>query len=389
MFEIGREELSAIENIFNTQKMFRYHQNELGECDIFEKEFASYLGVKHSLMVTSGTNALRLACEALSLGPDDEVIISCYTFIATAVAVINVGATPVVVDINDSLSIDLEVAKSKITSRTRALIITHMDGLNCDMNAVVDFCKKYDLHLIEDCAQALGGSYQGKHLGTWGKIGCFSFNRDKILSCGEGGAVITNDKVLYQKMFCLHDPATIFLPATKDRFTLCDPMLGSSMRVSEISGAIMRVQLKRLDSILSSMRKTKHVFREHLARWLVDADDIEGECATSIHLKVSNQQAIPFVVKALIQNGFAAIPPTMRPAHTAWKWTHLFNENAAPHPKRNPFANKPFSYKKSESINTVSLLTSLIKLDTPYPLSSELEATSKAVLVKEILTSHG
>ena len=264
MYYIDHEEVKAVEKVISEQSFFRYRAEGLGECENFEKEFAKSLGAEHAQMVTSGTNALMAALKACGVQPGDEVLIPCYTFVATAVSVINVGAIPVLCNIDESLSLCVNDIKLKLTPKTKAIIPVHMDGLNCKMDDICAIAKEKNLIVIEDVAQALGGKYQGKYLGTWGDIGCFSFNQDKVLSCGEGGACITNDRILYERLLCIHDTSSLFNPIYKNKFKNIKPFMGMSMRVSEISGAIMRIQLKRLEKIQKELRQRQDIFKKTL-----------------------------------------------------------------------------------------------------------------------------
>ena len=327
MYFIGEEELNALENLFNRKKLFRYTPKGSGECELFEREFANYLNVNHSLILTSGTNALICALKACDISAGDEVIIPTYTFVATATSVVNVGATPILANIDQSLSLSLESIREKITPRTKAIIAVHMDGVNCNMPEIVSLAREKGIFVIEDCAQAMGGSFKDKKLGTWGDVGCFSFNEDKILSCGEGGACVTNDEILYEKLLNCHDTSALFNPTYQEKFKNIVPKIGMSMRVSEISGAIMRVQLKRLDYILKSLRQRKDIFSKHLLHLKngthILAHDPLGDCATTILIAFKNPSEMLKIGKTLNRESIENIPISMRPAHAFWKWSEL------------------------------------------------------------------
>lgn len=355
MYIIDENEIEAVRRVFNSKKLFRYQRDQKGECDLFEEEFSTLLGIKSSLMVTSGTNAIKISLAALGIGRGDEVLIPAYTFVATAVAVLNAGATPVVVNINEQLYLDLKEAKEKINSRTKAIIIVHMDGMTTNMNAYIELAKSAGIFLIEDCAQSLGGGFLGKRLGTWGDVGCFSFNMDKNITCGEGGAVVTNSLLLYKKIFNLHDPSTIFNPITVPRLQGIIPEIGESMRVSEISGAIMREQLKKLDMILSKLRATKYQYASTLDKNIIKSADPSGECATSLHLILESPEQANLLGKALRDLGFAAAPPSMRPAHVVWKWMKYL----------------PGNLNMSSFLQSLDIISRIIKLDIRYDETEE------------------
>lgn len=374
MYELGEDEFEAIKRVLSTKKLLRYQRNK-GECDLFEREFADFLKTDYALMVTSGTNALALALKSLDIGIGDEVLIPSYTFVATAVAVVNVGATPIVVDINENLTLDLSEAKKQINSKTKAMIIVHMDGLNCNMEAVKEFSVKNNLLLIEDCAQALGGHFKGKRLGTWGDVGCFSFNVDKIISCGEGGAVVTNDQRLHKKMFVLHDPSTIFHPYTKEMLSDVEHVVGNSMRVSEISAAMMRAQLKKLPHILNRLNSIKQVYRSTLKKWAILTDDFDGDCGTAIHLKLQSPDLAQLVGNQLRMQGIVAAPPTARPAHIAFKWRGLIF-------KDNPLL------QQAPLLQTIDIISKVIKVDLSYDLDLTEHQNIANNIQKVILSSQ-
>src|SRR5450759_4087045 len=163
------------------------------------------MGAKHCLAMNSCTSALISALVAVGVGPGDEVIVNSYTFFASCAAIVAAKAVPVICEIDDSLTMDPNDLERKITEHTKAVIAVHMRGAPCDMDRITAICRKHDVRLIEDCAQACGGSYKGKPLGTFGDIGCFSFQYHKIITAGEGGACITNDDRLYDRLMGYHD----------------------------------------------------------------------------------------------------------------------------------------------------------------------------------------
>src|SRR5690606_285603 len=235
-------------------KFFRYQGEVETECSRFEKAFSSYLGRGSSLVVSSGTNALILALEVLGVRQEDEVIIPSYTFIADVTAVKRVGAIPVVAKVDENLNLDLEDVAKKITPKTKALILVYMDGLFPDIAKYQAFCKEHNLLFIEDVAQALGGEYKGEKLGALGDASCFSFNVDKIITAGEGGLVNFKEEDHYKKALMLHDMPVKFGRTYNNYLSDVAYEVGHSMRVSEISGAILNVQLERLPQIVNKLR---------------------------------------------------------------------------------------------------------------------------------------
>ncbi|MEO6907047.1 MAG: aminotransferase class I/II-fold pyridoxal phosphate-dependent enzyme, partial [Abditibacteriaceae bacterium] len=197
MYRIGQEEVEAVQRVINSKVLFRRgdpksgHQNEVVK---FERELAEKIGTEYALCLTSGTSALICAMVGLGIGPGDEVIIPAYTYIATAQAVLAVGAIPVIADVDETMTIDPEDVKAKISANVKAIIPVHMVGRVANLKVLLEIARENNIKLIEDSCQCDGGSYQGKRTGSWGDAGAFSFNDFKIISSGEGGALVTNDK---------------------------------------------------------------------------------------------------------------------------------------------------------------------------------------------------
>jgi len=249
MYEIGRQEVKAIEKIIKSGKLFRYFKNS--ECSIFEKNYAKYLSIKHVALASSGTAALTAALVGLKIGPGDEVIVPAHTYMATAMSVLSVGAIPIIVDIDESLTIGPEALEEACGPQTRAAIVVHMWGTTCNMNAIMKIAKKKNLFIIEDACQGIGGGYEKKMLGTIGHVGAFSFNYYKTMTSGEGGAVVSNNEEIIEKAKCAIDPCHFYWQGKKNSLK---PFAANGSRASEFMGALLNVQLKRLPSMIKKMR---------------------------------------------------------------------------------------------------------------------------------------
>ncbi|WP_164658456.1 DegT/DnrJ/EryC1/StrS aminotransferase family protein [Tropicibacter sp. Alg240-R139] len=224
-----------------------------GACDKFEQELAGFAECPHSLAVSSGTAALISALQACGIGPGDEVLVPAYTWMASAGAVLQVGAVPVLVEVDETLTLDVDDLETKITSRSRGIIPVHMLNRPCDMDRILNIAQIHDLKVIEDACQAIGIRYNGQVLGTLGDIGTFSFNQHKNMTCGEGGAILTSDAQLFDRARNAHDMGLGFRQANT-----IDPdeiFLGNNFRISEIQGAILRVQLRKLQSRINRMAR--------------------------------------------------------------------------------------------------------------------------------------
>jgi 8-amino-3,8-dideoxy-alpha-D-manno-octulosonate transaminase len=262
--EIGDEEKSAVMQVLDDKYLFRYYGPSDVESKVllFEKEFSEKIGVKHSLATNSCTSALICSLVALGIGPGDEVMVPGYTFFASCASIIAARAVPVIVEVDDSLTIDPIDVEKKITPRTKAIIAVHMRGAPCDMTKILAIAVKHHLKVIEDVAQSAGGTYQGKRLGGFGEISAFSFQYHKIITAGEGGIVATNDEFLYERAMSYHDTAACWRPGGPEkRFAKAryngELFPGVNYRMNEISGAILRVQLTRLDGLISKMKYNK------------------------------------------------------------------------------------------------------------------------------------
>ncbi|MBW2675711.1 MAG: aminotransferase class I/II-fold pyridoxal phosphate-dependent enzyme [Deltaproteobacteria bacterium] len=197
---IGKEEKKEVMDILETGIFMRYGFDEerkgVFKVKEFEKAFVDYLGIGHALGVTSGSAALKVALTALDVGPGDEVLVPAFDFIATYEAVLEVGAIPIMTDIDESLNLDPEDIEAKITPATKCVIPVHMCGAAAQIDKIIEIAKKHNLVVLEDNAQACGGSYRGKKLGTFGDMAILSFDYYKTMTTGEGGMVLTNSKAL-------------------------------------------------------------------------------------------------------------------------------------------------------------------------------------------------
>src|SRR5690554_1908861 len=194
-FEIfGAEERKQVNEVLETGILMRYGfdgmRNNTWKAKEFENAFAQRMGVSHCQLVSSGTAALTVALAAAGIGAGDEVIIPTFTFVATFESILAVGAVPILVDIDDTLTMDPEAVQAAITAKTKCVMPVHMCGSMADLDMLKALCDKHNLSLIEDACQALGGTYKGKSLGSFGDLGCFSFDFVKTITCGEGGAII-------------------------------------------------------------------------------------------------------------------------------------------------------------------------------------------------------
>jgi dTDP-4-amino-4,6-dideoxygalactose transaminase len=252
----------ALTKVVATNQLLRYEVGPTGYTNRFEARFAQQFGVDHVLAVNSGTNGLIAALAAAQIGPGDEVLVPAYTWMSTAVAPMSVGAVPVLVDIDETLTMDPDDILRKITPQTKAIMPVHMLNLVCDMDRIVAIAREKGLRIIEDASQAIGVRYRGRPAGTIGDLGVFSFNHHKSLSSGEGGAVITNDSLAFERVRMFSDVA-VFAREAKTAFQT--PVFASfNFRVSELTGALMYTQLRKLEAWIARLQWARHIFVDEL-----------------------------------------------------------------------------------------------------------------------------
>jgi len=233
----------------------------------FQKEFANFQEAKHCIAVSNGTVAIESALMALNIGLGDEVIVSDYTFVASASAVIATNAVPIFCDINnDTLVMDINKIESLITKRTKAIIPVHLGGNPVEMDALSEIATKNNLLIIEDCAHAHGSRYKGKRLGNWGDVGTFSFQASKIITSGEGGAVICNSEELADKIYSYTDCGR-----KKNAYFYNHYSYGSNYRMGEFQAAILRVQLKKF----ANQHKLRNENAKYFGEKLNEIDGIQ------------------------------------------------------------------------------------------------------------------
>ena len=263
---IGAEEKAAVLEVLDSQSLFRhYGPKPLGKVVAFERAFAQAMGARHAVGVTSGTAALMTALAALGVGPGDEVIVPAYTWVATINAVVVLGAVPVFVDIDESLTMDPRGVEAAVTPATKTILPVHMRGAGADMAPILEAARRRRLRVVEDAAQAVGGRYKGRRLGTLGDLGAFSLQYHKVITTGEGGMVATDDAALYDRAVRYHDQGSARIQELDETLPAGNPlMIGLNFRMTEITGAIGLVQLARMDGIIERMRLHKRAILDGL-----------------------------------------------------------------------------------------------------------------------------
>jgi dTDP-4-amino-4,6-dideoxygalactose transaminase len=340
MYRIGEEEIEALREVIASRKLFRAGdpaRGHTGQVDKFEREWADKTGTEHALLLSGGgTAALICALVGLGIGPGDEVIVPAYTWMATATAALSVGAIPVLAEIDETLALDPDDFARKISPRTKAVIPVHMTGRPADMTRILEVALKHGVKVVEDCCQMDGGSFQGRRVGSWGDAGAFSFNDFKILSCGEGGALVTNNRDIYERALVYHDSGANFRPYANK---LGEPVfVGQQLRASEIMGAILRVQLSRLDGILADLRRIRRRFEAEMGGvgdlLVAPNNDPDGDCGVVAAFQFETCVRARAFAEA---PGVGGSLPIDSDKHVYTNWTPVWEKRIGHRPDMNPY----------------------------------------------------
>jgi len=333
-FEVfGEEEKEQIGEVLDTGVLFRYEFGEQRKNVFkvleFEHNFAKYCGTEFAQAVTSGTAALKVAMAALGVGPGDEVITQGFTFVATWEAILDIGAIPVFTEIDETLNMDPDDLKVKITDKTKLIIPVHMLGAMARIEEIVAIAEKHSIPVLEDTAQAAGGKINGKHLGTFGQCGTFSFDSVKTMTTGEGGMIITGDEEMWRNMSEYHDHGHDHAVNPGGRGGEGRSFIGFNYRMMELQGAIGIAQLAKLDSMIEAQKGHKRKLRAAASaipgvtfRSLVDK---EGDTATFFAFILETAEQCTKVNNVLGDAGVGAINFSENSWHFYPSWEHLHN----------------------------------------------------------------
>lgn len=249
------------------------------EVETFEKEFAHYVGTEHCVGVANGLDALWISLKVLGLKQGDEVIVQSNTYIATIMSITMVGATPVFVEPDAFYNIDEAKIEEKITKNTKAIMVVHLYGQATKMNHIQDLCKKYDLYLVEDCAQSHGAKFENQMTGTFGVIGCFSFYPSKNLGCfGDGGAITTNDKELADRIRIYRNYGS------EKRYH--NQVVGTNSRLDELQAGLLRVKLKHMSELEDERLAIANRFLTEIINPFIKLPQVKDNCTHVWHLFV-------------------------------------------------------------------------------------------------------
>lgn len=377
---IGAEEEAQVLDVLRSRRLFRYYGPQEGPSKVAELEqrFAEMCGEQFALAVTSGTAALLCGLAALEIGPGDEVIVPAYTWIASVEAVMGVGAVPVVAEVDETLTLDVNDVARRITPRTKAILPVHMRGAPCDMDGLMALAEKHGLAVVEDVAQAVGASYRGRRLGSIGTLGAFSFQFNKVITAGEGGMVITNDEELYKRAAMVHD----VVGGQRNHVPPEEIIPGLNFRMSELQGAVLLAQLGRLETLLTDMRHNKAMLKgalESIARQKGVAfrkiHDAEGEAGLALVFFTPTSRQADDVTRALRAEGapaFVLYQPDRVDYHVYPHWEPIVHRrawSAAGGPWRNHAGE--VDYSPQACPRSLNLLSRAVHLDVSPDLTGE------------------
>lgn len=388
MYRVGKEEIDEVAKVLKSKQWFRIGETadgHLHEVERFEQEWAEMIGASYALLMSGGgTAGLICSLAGLGIGPGDEVIVPAYTWMATATSVLMVGAIPVLAEVDETMALDPLDFERKLTPQTKAVIPVHMMGRPANLEAILKIARGRGVKVIEDSCQMVGGTYHGRRTGSWGDVGVFSFNFYKIISAGgEGGALVTNDRRVYERAMVYHDSGSNFRPKAGE---LSIPIfVAQQYRADEVMGAIARIQRQRLDGIISDLRRIRQTIESATGDipglQITPSNDESGDCGVVVSYQFENEKKVrKFLERSKIE-GYVGID---HGKHVYTQWTPLREKRAMHHPDMNPF-NFPqnrglrMDYSDTACPRTLDLLrrTVFIPLNPDWPSSK----------VKKIITA--
>jgi 8-amino-3,8-dideoxy-alpha-D-manno-octulosonate transaminase len=325
----GAEERREVNEVLETGVLMRYgfdgQRRGRWKSRELEAELCRVLGARHAQLTSSGTAALTTALAALGVGSGDEVVMPTFTFVASFEAVISVGATPVLADVDDTLTLSPAAVRAALTPRTRVVMPVHMCGAMADLEALGSICRERKLLLLEDACQAFGGAWRGRALGTVGDAGAYSFDFVKTITCGEGGAVVTNDEQVWRRCDGYSDHGHDHLGA--DRGADQHPFLGYNFRISELHAAVGLAQVRRLPDFLAIQRRNKQVLKEALSAvpgvTFRRLPDPQGDSATFLSFFLPDEGRARAAAQAMKASGLVAMYWYDNNWHYIRRWDHL------------------------------------------------------------------
>jgi 8-amino-3,8-dideoxy-alpha-D-manno-octulosonate transaminase len=403
-FELwGDEEREEVNDVLETGILMRYGfdgpRKGMWKAKELEQEICKTFGSSYAQLTSSGTAALTTAMAALGIGAGDEVIMPTFTFVASFEAVISVGAIPVLVDIDETLTLNPEAVRAAITPKTKCIMPVHMCGSMADMDALKGICQEHKLLLLEDACQSIGASYHGKMLGTIGNAGTFSFDFVKTITCGEGGVVMTNDEDVYVKCDGYTDHGHDHKGGA-DRGADHHPFIGYNYRISELHAAVGLAQIRKLHRFLSIQKKNHGQLKQILAQVpeisFRSIPDPEGESCTFLSWFLPTEEITKAVVEEMKSQGI--LGGNFYWYNNNWhyisKWDHLKNgdflnsQNSVTAEKIRVYANQSFPASDAVMSRCISTSISLTSSEEQIREKGEkMVSAIKRVLARETVAA--
>jgi len=386
MWEFSPENAAKIKQIIESESnlkgphLFRYYNPKPSKVAAAEKAMVDFVGTKYCLAVNSCTSALVAGYRALGIGAGDEVIVPGYTFFATSATVASSNAVPVIVDVDETLCMDHDVIEKAVTRRTKAIVPVHMRGSPAQMDAIMDIANRKGIPVIEDVAQAGGGSFGDRRLGSIATFGCFSFDYYKVIVSGEGGFVTTDDEWLYTRAQSWHDCAACWRP---DRFAKerkeGELFCGENYRMSELEGAVALAQIRKADTMIAGYRRAKKLIKEAIEKFggmsFRRLTDEAGDTGICLVMFLPDADTTRRALQAMQAEGVPAggiYDSKVRDWHVYYYWEHILGRKSVA-PDRLPWSAVPEGelpkYSQDMCPRTLDLLSRAILVDINYNYS--------------------
>lgn len=401
MWEFSPENRAKIRQLIECEAnlkgphLFRYYNPKPSKVAAAEKAMSHLVGTKYCLAVNSCTSALVASYRALGVGAGDEVIVPAYTFFATSATVASSNGIPVIVEVDETLCLDPEAIERAITKRTKAIVPVHMRGAPAQMDAIMDIANKKGIPVVEDVAQAGGGLFDGKRLGSIGTMGCFSFDYYKVIVSGEGGFITTDDEWLYTRAQSWHDCAACWRP---DRFAKerreGELFCGENYRMSELEGAVALAQIRRADEMLAGYRRAKKQIKDAIETFpglsFRRLTDEAGDTGTCLVMFLPDADATRTAIKYLQAEGVPAggiYNSKIRDWHIFSYWEHILDKKTVASdglPWSAVQADELPRYSRDMCPRTIDLLSRAIMVDIDYNYSDR-DCTAIAGGINKVL----
>ncbi len=381
------EEETAVLEVIRSRNVYRFMDAAGGsQCEQLEDLFRESTGRKHALAVTSGTAALLCALQGLGVGPGDEVIVPAFGWIASVSAILGVGAVPVITEVDESLTLDPEAVRTNLSPFTKAIMPVHMRGVPANLDPLLELARTHSLKLLEDTAQANGGSYHGRQLGSWGDAGAFSLQASKIITSGEGGMVVSDQDEIYTRAAMFHDPFSnrlVNLPES-------DAMWGLNFRMSEVTAALARVQFAKRQRIIEAMRARKALIKSGIADLAATKSvsfrhvhDEAGDTAVALILFMPDEDGASRVTEALQAENVNCNQLYTRDStdqHVYASWHSVLDKKQWSEQGPWTWASREVPYSRDMCPRTLDLLTRSVQLHiSPFLSNVEVEENLEGI----------